>query len=198
MSFLETPRFPDTIAFGAVGGPGFSTGVVTFASGYESRNANWSASRHAYEVSQAVRSKSDMDDLIAFFRVAQGRANGFRFRDFADYSAASGEGVLTELTANTTWQLYKRYTSGASTSDRIITKPISSTIAFTGGGSYTLDATTGIVTRNSGSNPTGWSGEFDVPCRFDIDQMQHEIVSRSPQGEVLIAWRSIPLVEIRV
>lgn len=198
MSFLETPIFPDSIAFGCVGGPGFSTDVVTVFSGYESRNANWSQTRHEYEASQAVQTATDLATLIAFFRIAQGRANGFRFRDIVDYSATAGsDGVLTVITANTTWQMYKRYTSGASTNDRIIRKPRSGTVTVAGGGSYSVDYTTGIVTRNSGVNPTGWTGDFDVPCRFDIDRLQYEVVDRNP-SHVLVACRSIPIVEIRV
>lgn len=198
MSFLETPRFPETISFGARGGPGFSTGVVSFASGFESRNANWSQSRHEYEVGQAVRGKSDFDDLIAFFRIAQGRANGFRYKDFADYTATGSEGIVTAL-GGSTWQMYKRYTSGSSTSDRIIQKPVSGTLSISGGGTYTVDYATGIITKTGGSDPTGWTGEFDVPCRFDTDTMRHEIVNRTgTTNEVLIGWQSIPLVEIRV
>ena len=41
MSFIETPRFPDDIAYGAQGGPMYSTDVVATASGYEKRNQNW-------------------------------------------------------------------------------------------------------------------------------------------------------------
>lgn len=197
MAFLETPVFPTDIAFGCVGGPGFSTGVVNMASGYESRNANWSESRHEYEASQAVQNTTALATMIAFFRIARGRLNGFRFRDIVDYSVTAGvDGVLTVITANTTWQMGKRYTSGSSTNDRAITKPRSGTVTVAGGGTYTVDYTTGIVTKTGGSNPTGWTGEFDVPCRFDIDRLQYEVVDRNA-SEVLVACRSIPLLEIR-
>lgn len=195
MSFIESPRFPDAISYGAQGGPGWSTTISAVASGYEARNQNWTAARHHYDVSHVVHAHDGgkRAALIAFFHAAKGRANAFRFKDFADFAAASGEGVVVELTA-TTFQLYKRYTSGAATYDRIIQKPIAATVALSGGGSYTLDATTGIVTVTSGADPTGWTGEFDVPCRFDIDQLMISIESRGLIGHT----SGIPIVEVRL
>ncbi|MFN7185748.1 MAG: DUF2460 domain-containing protein [Alphaproteobacteria bacterium] len=38
-----------------------------------------------------------------------------------------------------------------------------------------------------------WSGQFDVPVRFDIDQMAVSI-----EAFQLYSWGQIPLVEIRV
>ncbi len=40
MAFIET-RFPDDISYGAAGGPGYQTDVVTVNSGAEQRNAAW-------------------------------------------------------------------------------------------------------------------------------------------------------------
>ena len=58
MGFL-TQRFPDRISAGAVGGPGFSTTVVATFGGAESRNSNWAASRHRYNVSQGIKDDTD-------------------------------------------------------------------------------------------------------------------------------------------
>ncbi len=66
-----------------------------------------------------------------------------------------------------------------------------------GSGTYTVDSTTGIITKTSGSAPTAWTGEFDVPCRFDTDQMQMESITRAG-GNLLTSWKSIPIVEIRL
>ncbi len=46
MIFHEV-QFPPDIAYGASGGPEYLTSVVSMASGYEQRNANWSAARLA-------------------------------------------------------------------------------------------------------------------------------------------------------
>ena len=55
-------------------------------SGAESRNAEWSAARHRYEVSQAAKTKADFDAVSSFPSAAKkGGSNGFRFKDFADF-----------------------------------------------------------------------------------------------------------------
>ena len=64
---------------------------------------------------------------------------------------------------------------------------------MTGGGTYTVDATTGIVTRAGGANPTGWQGQFDTPCRFNTDKMLPQWIAYK-----LYDWQSIPIVEIRL
>jgi uncharacterized protein (TIGR02217 family) len=42
-----------------------------------------------------------------------------------------------------------------------------------------------------------WTGEFDVPCRFDTDQMKGDIIDKLPTGDLIVGWQSIPIVEIR-
>ena len=42
-----------------------------------------------------------------------------------------------------------------------------------------------------------WTGEFDVPARFDTDLMAITVVTKSAQGDLLEAWESIPIVELR-
>lgn len=192
MAFYETPRFPDAIAFGAVGGPGFSTGIVVVDSGAEYRNGAWTQARGEWDVAHAAKSAADHAELVAFFRAMRGQLHGFRFKDWADYQVAGSDGILTATGVSNEWQMYKRYTFGAVSSDRKIQKPIASTVTISGGGTYTLDATTGKVTKTAGAAPTGWTGEFDVPARFGIDQMRGEMIARG-----VYSWQSIPIVEIR-
>lgn len=202
MSFFESPRFPERIGFGAVGGPEFATDIVTVESGREKRNARWSYPRHAWDVSHGVRTQTDFDTLRAHFLSCAGRAHGFRFKDFSDFQATVAQGFVSGLTS-TTFQLVKRYTSGAQTRDRLIRKPIASGFALYNSGvlltlttDYTLAAATGIVTTTAprtAGNLT-WSGEFDVPMRYDTDALRGEVVSRNGAG-LLYAWSSIPLVE---
>jgi uncharacterized protein (TIGR02217 family) len=195
MAFLETPRFPETVSFGVTGGPEFLTDVVIVNSGHEYRNQVRSLELNRWDVAHAARLPEHWAPLKKFFRNAAGRANGFRFKDWADYEVESGEGVFTLLTA-TTFQMWKRYTSGSTSYDRKIQKPVSGTVTVTGGSGVTVDYTTGIVTVSSGT-PTSWVGEFDVPARFDTDQMRGTIIDRSG-NDYVIGWESIPVVEIRV
>lgn len=292
MSFLETPRFPDNVSFGATGGPGYMTDIVTVNSGAESRNQNWTQARAMYEVSHAARLPAEYTVLRDFFRAVKGRTHGFRFKDPLDYSVTTTTGVLTAGigTGLPTYQLGKLYAAGSLTETRAISKPVSGTTtiyrnaspatAGAGAGQYALSTTTGIVTwvadatqtissvtvgnptivnvssalagastgkqvylanivgtagtylngsawtisivagtaititanttGMSASSSTGnaymypqasdtltWAGQFDVPCRFDTDQMRGTIANKSG-GQFVVDWESIPIVEIRV
>jgi len=194
MAFLDI-RFPPKISFDAVGGPGFSTTITSVDSGHEFSNRNWTLERSEYEVSHAARLPADWQPLVAFFRVVGGRANTWRFKDWLDFEATAAEGVFTLVTA-TTFQMWKRYSFGASTYDRKITKPVSGSVTVTGGTNPVIATSTGIVTVDSGT-PTAWAGQFDVHCRFDIDRMRHSTIDRNPTKGLIVGWESIPIVEVR-
>lgn len=289
MSFLESPRFPDDLALGVSTATAYQTDVVVVTSGYEHRNQNWTAARRKYEVGY-TRSQSQLDTLVAFFHAVKGRAHGFRFKDLTDYAVLQADGRVGSAAIGDgtpgPFQLIKRYTSGASTTDRNIRKPVSVSI-YKGGvlqtlsTHYTLDTTTGLVTMvaldskaitghsvgaahqfttatnlaglsigekvylsgitgtaatllnglaHTISNKTGagpytwtigtattaltasggtayehpqasdaltWSGEFDVPCRFDTDELRAQLLDSSPVNR-MYALQSVPVVEIRV
>jgi uncharacterized protein (TIGR02217 family) len=197
MSFYEI-RFPLSIGYGASGGPAWSTSVVGTVSGAEQRNQPWANPLGKWDVPLPARMRADMNDLIALFHVAQGRTHGFRFRDEKDYrhSDNGGSGVVALISGNN-YQMYKRYTVSGQSRDRKIQKPVSGTIAVQGGGTYSTDYATGIITRTAGAVPTGWTGEFDVPVRLDVDQSDITAVSRSGT-QLILGWSSVPLQEIRV
>lgn len=197
MSFLETPRFPENVSFGAVGGPGYNTSIVSVDSGQETRNGTWSQARAKYDVSHAARLPADYTPLKAFFRSVKGKLHGFRFKDWSDHTVLVSEGSLIATGVTDQYQMYKTYSAGALSENRIIQKPVSGTVTISGGGSYSVDYGTGLVLRTAGAAPTVWAGEFDVPCRFDTDEMHGEILNKSG-ADLIMAWNSIPLIEIRV
>lgn len=190
MSFFEI-QFPTDLSYGASGGPRFSTDIITVSSGYEQRNINWAKSRASYDVSHQVKTQVQLDELIAFFRNCKGKGIGFRFKDWTDYIVSTSNGRFVLLTA-TTFQMQKEYDVGGNTVLRSISKPVSGTISIVGGSGAVVDNLTGIVTVSSGT-PTAWSGEFDVPCRFDTDEMQTSIDDFNVQS-----WNGIPIVEVRI
>lgn len=156
MSFYESPRFPDDIAYGAQGGPMYSTDVVAVSSGYEHRNSNWAAARLKWDVGY-TRTQAQLDTLRDFFHAMRGRAHGFRFKDHSDYQVTTSNGRIGAAAVGDgtpgPMQLVKRYTSGAQTTDRDIAKPVAGSVAIYKGGvlqtattHYTLDTTTGMVT----------------------------------------------------
>lgn len=133
------------------------------------------------------------------FRARKGRAYGFRFKDWTDYQAFAqvlgvGDG------ANKTFQLVKHYASGGEIDTRLIAKPLTGTVkiyrdgveAVTG---WTVNTATGLVTFTtapaSGVQVTA-DFEFDVPVRFDSDQMDITIETYQ-----LGSWGQIPVLEIR-
>lgn len=290
MAFLDL-RFPDNISYGALGGPAFSTDVVVVGSGFEQRNQNWQASRYSFDVSHAARTAPEIAELIAFFRIAKGRAHSFRYKDWMDYQTALTEGRLGTTGLGTgigTYQLYKHYSNSVGSDDRKITRPVTGTLVVkrngsamtvgAGAGQIAIDYSTGVVTvvadassaassitvgattqvvlaanpgtliageklylsgftgadasyvngiahtinSVTGTGPytftlatvtTGktitvgsgngyaypqvddvftWSGQFDVPCRFDVDQLKGDHI-----GINVFGWSSIPIVEVR-
>lgn len=164
MSFIESPRFPDKLGYGASGGPSFRTSIVSLASGFEQRNADWSVERRMYDLVHAAKTREDLDELLAFYlSVARGRLYGFRFRDWADYNDTHGDAVGWlgggVGSGYPSYQMYKRYVSGSNAALRAITKPYG-TISVTrggvavtyatgspqGAGEITIDSTRGIIT----------------------------------------------------
>lgn len=170
MAHFESPRFPDSISEGATGGPMFDSQVITMDSGVETRNQNWSQPRVAFDVAHGLKDQTQLDELIAFFRaIGKGKANSFRFKDWSDFQAthpfglmgAAGQAGVFTLSGTgdgvPTRQLGKRYTAGATSDDRKITKLVNGqytlyrnhpTVLVEGGGAgqYSLDQNTGIVT----------------------------------------------------
>lgn len=200
MAFIET-RFPTDIAYGSAGGPEYSTDIVITQSGYEQRNANWSQARARYNVAHGVKTQTQLNSLIAFFRARKGRADGFRFKDWTDFKATA-QAIGTGNASTTQFQLVKTYISGGITDTRTITKPVSGTLniyfnsVLQSGSLYSLNTTNGMVTFTtapaSGVAITA-DFEFDVPVRFDADRMVSTLDSYGSYS-----WSEIPIVEIRI
>jgi uncharacterized protein (TIGR02217 family) len=200
MSGFHSVRFPPDISYGASGGPGYRTTVITTVSGHERRNSSWAAARGRWNVAHGLKKREQVAELIAFFRARRGRAYGFRFKDWSDYQAlaqpiGAGNGSLK------TFQLVKTYASGGVIETRVITKPVPGTVKmYLNGASAThgvsVNTSTGVVTFTSapGSGVIVTADfEFDVPVRFDTDQMDLTIETYN-----LGTWGQVPILEIRV
>lgn len=211
MPFIESPRFPETISYHSTGGPVWKTQVVQTASGREQRSQTWSESLRRWDALNGARSDADLDQLQAWFLVSAGMANGFRWKDWKDYQApsANSTGIVNTTglgNGTASGQLYKRYTVGTSTHARKITKPVAGSIKVykngvllatgTGSGQCTVNSTTGVVTfygtAPSISDTLSWTGEFDVPVRFDTDTFS------ASYDDLNASSVSLPVVEIRL
>lgn len=189
-------RFPEDISYGSAGGPGFNTTVIGLASGHEQRNINWSLARAQYDVSYGVKTRDQMEEVLDFFYARRGKAFGFRFKDWMDFTLdrqsigiAGGTNVL---------QVFKRYEPLTSHFyDRPISKIVPGTVQVWSNGTVRnpdiVNVETGIV------NTTGFAGhtfeiacEFDVPVRFDTDN-----INIAHDDWEQMSWPSIPLIELR-
>lgn len=300
MSFLETPRFPDSIARGATRTRRTATQIVAGQTGVEQRNAVAANKRRLYEVRIPPRGSANWKDWNDFVESLRGPADGFRLKDWADFACVEAQGVLYPLSGTAlagsagagygvpTLQLAIKYTSWAIAQPRLILKPIAAGLvikrngtpatAGAGAGQYALDTTTGKVTwvedqsravsshtvgathqfnlasafspnfavggrifvtgvtgtaaallnslplqvtnvaanvitvavDTTGLTATGgtayfypqptyaliWSGNFDVPVRFESDEIVDVIVHRSASGDMIMESPTVNLIEL--
>lgn len=210
MAFHEV-LFPATLSFGSVGGPVRRTDVVSLANGFEERNSPWSHSRRRYDAGVGMRSLDDLETLVAFFEARRGQLYGFRWKDWSDFKSCLpshdvafgdqrlgiGDGATTEF------PLVKDYTSGIYQYQRPILKPVEGSVRVGIGGDeqfdavhYTVDTTLGVIRFEQPpetGQPVTAGFEFDVPVRFDTDEIQIS-VANFQAGDV----PSVPVVEIRL
>lgn len=206
-------QFPPGISYGATGGPGFKTTLIESVSGYEQRNQDWVTARGRWDVGQEIKTQSQLNTLVAFFRARRGRARGFRFKDWSDFKnpywvktpgdADPIQVMFTTDGATKTFQITKTYVDPLGINDyvRVINKPVAGSVQLTANGDpnadFTVDTTTGIITLAQSIYSTkgvaiGVSCLFDVPVRFDTDDMKVQLINYNVN-----TWGQIPLVELR-
>jgi uncharacterized protein (TIGR02217 family) len=195
MAFHAT-RFPLDVALGARGGPERATDIVTLASGREERNSRWAASRRRYNAGYGVKSRADMQAVLAFFEERRGRFHAFLWRDGLDH-AASDELIGTGDGTAVSFQLTKKYGVEFDPYLRVITKPVAESVVVQVDGEAVgaeVDPLTGLVTLDIAPDEAAVvtaSYEFDVPVRFDIDRLDIELTSFDAANAP-----AIPLIEV--
>ncbi len=200
--------FPLALAFGATGGPTRRTDITRLASGGEQRNSPHAHSRRRYNAGAGMKSLDDLHVLIAFFEARMGQLHAFRFRDPADHKSClpSGEPSPTDQligtgnAANDEFQLIKSYSDISGSFDRLITKPVPNSAVLASNGTpvdvadYSLNLQTGRIIFNTppvaGAVITA-GYEFDVPVRFDTDQLELALEAFGA-GEIV----NVPLIEV--
>lgn len=158
--------------YGADGGHSWSSSVVETAGGGEVANQNWAHWKGRWQLGNRNIDKAQLDVLRSFHAGRRGRVYGFRFKDWNDWLAT--DELLTVSGATT--QLVKTYEpAGPNPYVRTISLPVAATVQVTQDGAaytdFTVSDSTGLITWTAGA-PTGvirWSGEFDVPARFDVE-----------------------------
>jgi uncharacterized protein (TIGR02217 family) len=196
--------FPIEIGQEASVAPTFSTNIVTSASGFEARNANWAQARMRFDAGPGIRGDAELESLLAFFRARRGPAVAFRFRDPYDNSSNGMTGVPTPTDqaigagdgSTDSFELVKAYGSGE---QRRITRPVAGTVRVAVDG---IEQLTGWALDSKGvvrfddpaiAGATVTAGFlFDTPVRFAEDRIE---INRATflAGEA----PSVPLVEVR-
>lgn len=204
-------RFPVSVALSGSGGPTRKTEIVITGSGREERIARWTRSRHVYDAGTGVKTLADLARVLEFFEERRGRLFGFRWRDRADYSSAMignpvsardqvigvGDGVTARF------PLVKHYGRDHAPYRRLIEKPVAGTVRIAVddqeiniGSDVAVDITSGVLAFPTGKIPPAGAivragFEFDVPVRFDTDELLIDHAAFIA-GEI----PKIPLVEI--
>jgi uncharacterized protein (TIGR02217 family) len=201
-------RFPLRLSFGTSGGPGRRVEIVRLSTGFEHGNLRHRHSVRRYDAGSGLRSLADLADVMAFFEARRGRLTGFRFRDPLDWHSGphgAAAGAFDQLIgvgdgATTRFDLRKTYGEGDAAYHRPIEKPVAGTVTVAVDGTETaadvaIDTAAGSVTFASppGAGEAVTAGfAFDVPVRFDIEQLSVSLAAFEA-GDI----PSIPLIEIR-
>lgn len=195
MSFHDV-RLPEFVSVFAQATYEYSTLYATSMSGREVRH---SANNHhllKYLIQDCVLSEQEFYIFQSFFKARMGMRYSFRFKDFVDHKVqrqviAMGNGEQKKF------QLFKRYNDPFMPHDRVITRPISSTVRlFTGeteiSSGYNIN--NGLIEFEEpildGHTLTA-SFDFDVEVRFNNDNLSY---SNQPCGTIKLA--KLELVEV--
>ena len=210
MATIDLVRLPDDIEAGAEIGPSFRTSIIELTSGHEQRNQDWSGERLRANISYGMmrdrndnpRPGGEIDrtfmELLAFYRARRGRARGFLFKDYTDYSSEGPVLIGTGNGVNKAFLLKIVYADAGGNYTRLITRPVANTVKCYVNGdlrAHTL-GDLGLVTL-SGEAPEADDEvtaefEFDIPVRFDTDVMQVQM-AWARAGEI----RDIEIVGLR-
>jgi uncharacterized protein (TIGR02217 family) len=164
--------------------------------------------RRKFDAGYGVKSLGALAAAAAFFEERRGRLIGFRWRDALDFSSAAPGAPVSALDQaigvgdgqRKLFQLTKTYGAASAPYQRPIRKPVAGTVIIAVAGAplpaaaVSVDATTGQVTLavapTVGAAVTA-GFEFDVPVRFDTDELDIEL-SAFQAGDI----PRIPLIEI--
>lgn len=214
MSFAEI-RFSTNLSRGS-GGYGFKNVTSAGSSGLEGRVGHTSIPLFTGDIGNIYVDEVELQYLIAFFNARKGRSQGFRYKYHADYSCTNTPEIIDDysFTQGVTipaiadgvtrdFQMAKLYDNCGEQTVKPLYKIVpNTTLVYVNGSEQTnanVDVTTGKISLSS-TPPVGakitHSCEFDLPVRFDIDELvgiQEVLDTRT--GEKLYTFSNLPIVE---
>ena len=211
MAFHDV-RFPTRVSLGARGGPERRTEIVVLGSGHEERNSRWADSKRRYNAGYGIKSLDDLHTVIAFFEERRGRLHGFRWKDWTDHRSCAPSETPSALDqaigvgdgATAAFQLSKTYGSTFAPWTRTIQLPVAGSVLVAVDGmpqdpeNFLVSLISGVVTFlpehiPAADAPVTAGFQFDVPVRFDTDQLEIDL-SEIDAGSI----PQIPIVEVRL
>ncbi|ODS02545.1 glycoside hydrolase family 24 [Methyloceanibacter marginalis] len=211
MAFHDV-RFPTRVSLGARGGPERRTEIVVLGSGHEERNSRWADSKRRYNAGYGVKTLDDLHIVIAFFEERRGRLHGFRWKDWTDHRSCAPSETPSALDqaigvgdgATAAFQLRKTYGSTFAPWTRTIQLPVAGSVLVAVDGmpqdseNFLVSLISGVVTFlpehvPPAEAPVTAGFQFDVPVRFDTDQLEIDL-SEIEAGSI----PQIPIVEVRL
>lgn len=207
-------------------GPLFSTQLVAVDSGAEQANRRWADPIRQISIPNGVRDHPTFEDIKSHWLVMGGPAHTWPWRDPTDFASVELEQINEVPTValddqvlgtgdglTTTFQLKKRYTVGASTYDRDIHFPITSSVligiappssplsitpigSFSPTTTFTVSRPGGVVTFSS-AIPSGYTLTagflFDIQVRYESDDTFRGIMRTFGVS----GFADVPLMEVR-
>ncbi len=185
---------PARLAFGSIAATHRKTEVIETASGFEQRNTPWSQSRRKYRLTTEPRPLVELYALLAFFEARQGRLIGFRWHDWLDFKSCAPDKTAKPTDqicralddAGRFFGLQKQYGSGADKVFRRILKPCAGSVVVAIDGVVldktdyqvnTKNGTVTLLTPVSHLQKVTAGFDFDVPVRFDTDQLDIALIA---------------------
>jgi uncharacterized protein (TIGR02217 family) len=181
---------------------------VEMLSGALQVNVSRAITLRQYEIGTVPLSIEQWQTLEGLYEVTDAGAYGFLLQDPKDCTVSDATGRATLIDAGAhTYQLVKRYTAAGSshTRDRQIKRPRAASFVLKvsgvviSGGSYTLNAATGVVTIPADPSAASitWSGLFYVPVHFENDVIDWDLVVAGAADARFLAGPSVILTEVK-
>jgi len=197
-------RFPEDVSWRSSGGPQFKTQVFESFRGFEKRNIDWDQPLMRFNVAYGVKTDVQVLNLFSFFNARQGRAHGFRYKNWANCriqngAIATGDGLSTRL------PMWKFYGFQGARMYKRLRKIVPGSVTNVGvasigglveGTDYNIDYDSGEIALNFapgyGVPVFAETLEFDEAVRFDSDSLQSVIDGFNTQS-----LTDIPLIGVK-
>lgn len=176
-------EFPRDVSPGLDWGPSYIVETVEEGSGAgdEIRNQISSQPRRQANLTKACKNEAHLRKLLSHFHVMAAQTFSFPVRDWSDYKVLRSEGRFRD-NEDGTWQLVKRWSFGAYTSDDYdITLPESGTIVvYSTLGALLVENTDYQINYLTGAllpiespetfTPGEWVGQHFIRARYDMSR----------------------------